>query len=90
VYIFDGIKIEDNVFIGPNVSFTNDKHPKSTMHLKEHPKTLICKGVSIGAGSVILPGIKIGENSIIGAGSIVTKDVPPNSLVYGTASSIRN
>jgi len=89
VYIFDGVKIEDNVFIGPNVSFTNDKYPKSTVRFADYPITLVCKGASIGAGAVILPGIKIGENATIGAGSIVTKNVPPNSLVYGIASSVK-
>lgn len=73
--------IEEDVFIGPNVTFTDDKYPKANnVNYKAEPP-IVKKGASIGAGSVILPGVTIGENSIIGAGSIVTKDVPPNSIV---------
>ncbi|MEZ9596454.1 acyltransferase [Shewanella sp. 10N.261.52.F9] len=83
VQIWDGIKVEDNVFIGPNVTFTNDKSPRS----KEYPdyffKTIIKKNASIGANSTILPGITIGEFAMIGAGSVVTKDVKPYSTVIG-------
>lgn len=90
VYIWDGITIEDNVFIGPNVTFTNDKFPKSKQSF-ELQKTTIQKGASIGAGSVILGGIKIGENSMIGAGSVVTKDIPANELWFGNpAKFIKN
>lgn len=83
VHIWDGVHLENDVFIGPNVSFTNDKKPKS--HSKEWKleKTLVKNGASIGAGAIILPGIIIGENAIVGAGSIVTKDVKPNSIVVG-------
>lgn len=88
VCIFDSIYIEDDVFIGPNVTFTNDPYPKSNREskkvLQDYPKTIIEKGVSIGAGATILPGIKIGQGSLIGAGAIVTKDVKPNSIVYGS------
>lgn len=83
VQIWDGIRIEDNVFIGPNVSFTNDKFPRSKQYPTEFLKTIIKKGVSIGAGSVILGGIIIGENAMIGAGSVVTKNIPANELCYG-------
>ena len=80
VFIPEGVIIEDEVFIGPKVCFTNDKYPPSGGNWT---KTLVKKGASIGAGSVILPGITIGENSLIGAGSVVTKSVPPKEVWYG-------
>ena len=87
VYIFDSIHIEDDVFIGPNVTFTNDLYPKSQRGADrkdlEYPKTFIGKGVSIGGGSTILPGIKIGHGALIGAGAVVTKDVKPETVVFG-------
>lgn len=81
VQIWDGITIEDNVFIGPNVTFCNDKFPKSGHRDFKLLKTLVKKGASIGANATILPGLTIGENAIIGAGAIVTKDVPENAIV---------
>lgn len=83
VYIWDGITIEDDVFIGPNVTFTNDKYPRSKVYPDQFTKTIVKKGASIGANATVLCGITIGENSIIGAGSVVTKDVPPNTVWYG-------
>jgi UDP-2-acetamido-3-amino-2,3-dideoxy-glucuronate N-acetyltransferase len=83
VYIWDGVTIEDNVFIGPCVAFTNDKYPRSKIYPQEFLRTLIKKGASIGANSTILPGIEVGENSIVGAGSVVTKNVPANSIFAG-------
>ena len=83
VQIWDKITLEDNVFIGPNVTFTNDKNPRSKQFVSEYPKTIIKKGASIGANSTILPGITVGENSMIGAGSVVTKDVPANEIWVG-------
>ncbi len=83
VQIWDGITLEDDVFIGPNVTFTNDLFPKSknlNFNLKE---TIVKKGASIGANATILAGITIGENSLIGAGSVVTKDVPANEIWFG-------
>jgi len=82
VYLWDGITIEDNVQIGPNVSFTNDKYPRAKQAF-EVQRTIIKKNASIGAASVILGGITIGENTMIGAGSVVTKDVPANELWIG-------
>lgn len=79
VQIWDGITIEDNVFIGPNVTFCNDRYPKSKNKQYKMEGVTVKKGVSIGAGSVILPGVTIGENALIAAGSIVTKDVPANT-----------
>jgi acetyltransferase-like isoleucine patch superfamily enzyme len=83
VQIWDGIEIEDNVFIGANVTFTNDKYPKSKNPDWTLLKTRICKGASIGAGSTILPGITIGTNAVVGAGSVVTKSIPDNELWLG-------
>ena len=87
VRIFNSIHIMDDVFIGPNVTFTNDIYPKSQRSKKKEPsnylKTVICKGASIGGGVTILPGINIGEGALIGAGSVVTKNVEAMSLVYG-------
>ena len=83
VQIWDGITIKDNVCIGPNVTFTNDKFPRSKNQNWELKKTLIEEGASIGANSTVLPGITIGKNSMIGAGSVVTKDVPENELWLG-------
>ncbi len=83
VQVWDGITIEDNVFVGANVTFTNDRYPKSRNMDWELEKTLVKQGASIGAGSTILCGITIGENAMIGAGSVVTHDVPAGELWYG-------
>jgi acetyltransferase-like isoleucine patch superfamily enzyme len=83
VQLWDGVNVEDNVFIGPNVTFTNDKYPRSKQYPEEFQKTIIRKGASIGANSTILSGIEIGENAMIGAGSVVTKNVQANTLWYG-------
>lgn len=82
VYLWDGITIEDNVQIGPNVTFTNDKYPRAKQPF-ELQRTLIKRYASIGAAAVILGGITIGENAMIGAGSVVTRDVPANELWVG-------
>ena len=83
VQLWDGVTVEDNVFIGPNVTFTNDLFPRSKVHPKEYAKTIIKKGASIGANSTIVCGHIIGENAMIGAGSVVTHDVPDGELWYG-------
>lgn len=83
VSIWDGIEIEDNVFIGPNVTFTNDKFPRSKQYPNSFQKTILKNGCSIGAASVILGGITIGENAMVAAGSIVTKNIPANELWMG-------
>lgn len=88
VQIWDGIEIEDNVFIGPNVTFCNDKYPKSKQYPKEFSRTIIKKGASIGANATILPGIIIGENAMIGAGAIITKDIPAYTKVFNEIKQV--
>lgn len=83
VQLWDGITLEDNVFIGANVTFTNDRYPKSKNNDWKIEETLIKKGASIGAGSTILCGVTIGENAMVGAGSVVTKDIPANEIWIG-------
>jgi acetyltransferase-like isoleucine patch superfamily enzyme len=83
VQIWDGTTIEDDVFIGPNVTFTNDRYPKSGNREFILEQTVVRKGASLGANSTILPGLVIGEGSIVGAGSVVVKNVAPNTVVIG-------
>jgi UDP-2-acetamido-3-amino-2,3-dideoxy-glucuronate N-acetyltransferase len=86
VFIPSGVTIEDEVFIGPNVTFTNDKHPRAKGGW-DLLKTRVRRGASIGANSVVLPGIIIGKGATVGAGSVVTKDVPDNSTVCGNPAA---
>jgi acetyltransferase-like isoleucine patch superfamily enzyme len=86
-FIPTGVTIEDEVYIGPNVTFTNDKYPKVKGQWELLP-TMIKRSASIGANSVILPGVIIGENALVGAGSVVTKDVPDNAVVAGNPAKI--
>ncbi len=88
VQLWDGITLEDDVFIGPNVTFTNDPFPRSKQYPQQFPRTVVKKGASIGANATILPGITIGENAMIGAGSVVTKDVPANVVVTGNPARV--
>lgn len=88
VQIWDGVTLGDDVFIGPNVTFCNDKYPRSRNPNFELLETRVLTGASIGANATILPGITIGEFSIVGAGSVVTKDVPPHSTVVGNPATL--
>jgi len=88
VCLWDGVEVEDGVFIGPSVVFTNDKYPRSKNKLYKQEKIILRKGCSIGANATILPGITIGEYAMVGAGSVVTKNVPGYSLVYGNPARI--
>lgn len=81
-YIPSGVTLEDDVFVGPNVKFTNDKYPRTKGEWTQL-STLVCRGASIGAGAVILPGVRIGRNALVGAGSVVTKDVGDGETVFG-------
>ena len=83
VQVWDGIELEDNVRMGSNVTFTNDMCPRAKNPDWKLLRTKICKGASVGAGSTLLPGITIGENALIGAGSVVTKDVPAGEIWVG-------
>jgi acetyltransferase-like isoleucine patch superfamily enzyme len=95
-FICEGVHIEDNVFIGHNVTFTNDKYPRSTnpdgaMQTESDWKvieTFVKKGASVGSSSTILCGVTIGENAIVGAGAVVTKDVAPNTIVAGVPAKV--
>ena len=95
-FICEGVYIEDNVFVGHNVTFINDKHPRSvnedgTMQSEsnwEVIKTFVKNGSSIGSSSTILCGVTIGENAIVGAGAVVTKDVLPNTIVAGVPAKV--
>ena len=82
VYLWDGIRLEDQVFVGPNVTFTNDRFPRSRQPV-EPLRTIVQQGASIGAACVIGPGITIGRYAMIGMGSLVTHDVPDYALMYG-------
>lgn len=88
VQLWDGIQIADDVFIGPNATFTNDRYPRSKFHPAEYSKTVIERGASIGAGAVILPGLTIGQYAMIGAGATVTRSVPPRAIVVGNPARI--
>lgn len=83
VQIWEGVDIEDDVFIGPNVTFTNDKYPRSRNIDFKLLRTTIRKGASLGANSTILPGLTIGNNAVVGAGSVVTRDVNDHETVMG-------
>ena len=83
VYLWDGLRVGDDVFIGPNVTFTNDRFPRSRQRPAQFLKTWVEAGASIGAGALVLPGLRIGAGAMVGAGSLVTRDVPPNTLVVG-------
>jgi acetyltransferase-like isoleucine patch superfamily enzyme len=95
-FICEGVTIEDNVFIGHSVAFINDSYPRATAESGELQteadwkveKTLVRKGASIGSGATILSKVTIGENAIVGAGSVVTRDVPANSVVAGNPAKI--
>jgi acetyltransferase-like isoleucine patch superfamily enzyme len=95
-FVCEGVTIEDNVFIGHSVTFINDSYPRATTedgglqtekdwHVE---KTVVKRGASIGSGSTILSKITIGENAIVGAGSVVTRDVPPNTIVAGNPAKV--
>lgn len=88
VYLWDGLRIGDHVFIGPNATFTNDRYPRSKQYPDEFPRTVVEHHASIGAGAVILPGVTIGHHALVGAGAVVTRDVPPYALVAGNPARV--
>jgi len=83
VYVWDGIMLENDVFCGPNATFTNDKRPRSKQHPAVYAQTVVEQGASIGAGAIILPGVRIGKGAMIGAGAVVTRDVPAGVTMVG-------
>lgn len=88
VQIWSGVTIEDDVFIGPNVTFTNDFYPRSRNTTFELQKTVLRSGASIGGGCTILPSVTIGKGAMIGAGSVVTRDVPDYAVIIGNPGRI--
>jgi acetyltransferase-like isoleucine patch superfamily enzyme len=88
VQLWDGIVVEDDVFIGPNATFTNDPFPRSKQYPAKRPKTLIRRRASIGAGATILPGLTIGQNAMVGAGAVVTSGVQANAIVSGSPARV--
>jgi acetyltransferase-like isoleucine patch superfamily enzyme len=88
VQLWDGVTLEDGVFVGPNVSFTNDRHPRSVNAGFMLERTLVARGASIGAGAVLLPGLRVGAGATVGAGAVVTRDVPDGATVVGNPARI--
>ena len=88
VFLWNGTRIEDDVFIGPNVTFTNDKKPRSKVYPEKFSGITVKNGASIGANATILPGLSIGENAMVGAGAVVIKDVPENAVVVGNPAEV--
>jgi len=88
VQLWDGLRVEDDVFIGPNVTFANDPFPRSKQPPPQFSVTRLKAGCSVGANATILPGVTIHENAMVGAGAVVTRSVPPNAIVYGNPARI--
>lgn len=88
VQLWDGVEIEDDVFVGPNATFTNDRFPRSKQYPDSFKKTVIKKGASIGANATLLPGVAIGRNAMVGAGAVVLEDVPDRAVVVGNPAKI--
>lgn len=90
VQLWDGITLEDDVFVGPNATFTNDPFPRSRQYPERFARTVVRAGASIGANATLLPGIEIGQGAMVGAGAVVTRDVPPGVIVTGNPARIRH
>lgn len=88
VQVWDGVRLGDDVFVGPNVTFTNDPFPRSKQYPESFARTVIEDGASLGGGAVILPGVRVGRKAMVGAGAVVTKDVPPYAIVVGNPARI--
>ncbi len=89
VQLWDGVTLEDDVFVGPNATFTNDNFPRSKVRPERFARTVVRSGASIGANATILPGITVGPRAMVGAGAVVTRDVPANAIVVGNPATIR-
>jgi acetyltransferase-like isoleucine patch superfamily enzyme len=88
VSLYDGLVLEDGVFVGPDVTFANDPRPRSGRHLAEHPRTRVREGASLGAGAILLPGVTVGRFAMVGAGALVTRDLPDFALAYGSPARV--
>jgi acetyltransferase-like isoleucine patch superfamily enzyme len=88
VQLWDGVRLGDDVFIGPNATFTNDPFPRSRQYPQQFPQIVVESGASIGANATILPGLRIGSGAMVGAGAVVTRSVPPNAIVVGNPARI--
>jgi acetyltransferase-like isoleucine patch superfamily enzyme/dTDP-4-dehydrorhamnose 3,5-epimerase-like enzyme len=88
VQLWDGLRISDDVFVGPNATFSNDKYPRSKQYQAKVEETYLARGASIGAGAVVLPGLRVGAKAMVGAGAVVTHDVPPRAVVSGNPARI--
>jgi acetyltransferase-like isoleucine patch superfamily enzyme len=88
VQLWDGVVLEDDVFVGPNATFTNDRFPRSRQPPETLAKTVVRMGATIGANATILPGLTIGRRAMVGAGAVVTKNVPANAIVIGNPAFI--
>ncbi len=90
VQLWDGVRLENDVFVGPNATFTNDPFPRSRQRPAAYAKTVVREGASIGANATILPGIVIGRQAMVGAGAVVTSNVPPHAIVTGNPARIHS
>lgn len=88
VSLYDALTLEDDVFVGPGVIFSNDPRPRSGHHRESYPRTLVREGSSLGAGAILLPGLTVGRFAMVGAGSLLTRDVPDFALVYGSPAQV--
>jgi len=90
VQLWDGVSLEDDVFIGPNATFSNDRFPRSKKHSVQYPTTRVKSGASVGANATILPGVTIGTWALIGAGSVVTRNIPDFGLAFGNPARVQS
>lgn len=88
VQIWDGLRLADDVFIGPNATFTNDLFPRSKVYPEKFEQTFVARGASVGANATILAGLRIGEGAMVGAGAVVTRDVPDRAIVVGNPARV--
>lgn len=88
VQLWDGVTLEDDVFVGPNATFTNDPFPRSKVYSDRPARTVVERGASIGANATVLPGVRVGAHAMVGAGAVVTHDVPPNAVVVGNPARV--